>query len=50
MNVFDVMLIGLNAKIIIDGDYWYAFISGTAAALAMVGSMYVHGRFVKKGN
>lgn len=49
MNVFDVMLIGLNAKIIIDGDYWYAFVSGTAAALAMTSSMYVHNRFFKKG-
>ena len=49
MNVFDVMLVGLNAKIIIDGDYWYAFVSGTAAAAGMIFSMYCHNKFFKKG-
>lgn len=48
MNVFDVLLVGLNATIIIGGDYWYAFVSGTAAALGMVGSIWFHDRFVSK--
>jgi hypothetical protein len=48
MNVFDVLLVGLNAKIIIQGDYWYAFVSGTSAALGMVASIYVHDKFISK--
>lgn len=48
MNVFEVLLVGLNAKIIIDGDYWYACVSGTAAAFGMIAAMYTHNRFFRK--
>ena len=48
MNVFDVLLVGLNAKIIIEGDYWYAFVSGSAAALGMVASVFVHDNYLSK--
>lgn len=48
MNVLDVLLIGSYAKMFVDGNWWYAFISGTAAALGMISSMYVHNRYFSK--
>lgn len=48
MNVLDVILVGSYAKIFVDGDWWYAFISGTAAALGMITSMWMHNKFFSK--
>lgn len=48
MNVMELLLIGGYAKIIIDGNYWYAFVSGFAAAGGMISSIMFHDYFILK--
>jgi hypothetical protein len=44
MNVFEVVQVGAYAKITMQGDWWYALVSGTAAAIAIVGATWFHNK------
>lgn len=48
MGVLEVLLVGSYAVIIIDGNWWYAFVSGTASALGIMSATWVHNRFFKR--
>jgi len=48
MNVFEVLAVGNYAMIFIKGDWWYSFISGTSAAIAIVAASWLHTKIYEK--
>jgi len=47
MNVFEVLQVGTYAKITLQGDWWYAIVSGTAAAFSIVIATWTHNKVYK---